>query len=87
VDWASLLTEDRGLYEPGAFDARRTPPRPTAIAAAIRALARGTRLPACATTPGWWDCDEERLSVVAGWGPAAAALLEPAEPGTGDAAA
>ena len=87
VDWASLLTEDRGQYEPGAFDARHAPPRPTPIAVAIRALARGKPLHAYGDTPGWWDCDEQRLSVIAGWGPSCAPLLERAEAGSGDAAA
>jgi dTDP-4-dehydrorhamnose reductase len=54
-DWDSLVTEARGHYEPGAFDVRATPPRPTRVAAVIRDLATG-RAPAHdrLTTPGWW---------------------------------
>ena len=54
-DWNSLVTVDAGDYEPGAYDVRSTPPRPTAIAVAIRALAAGREPdhPALAG-PGWW---------------------------------
>jgi dTDP-4-dehydrorhamnose reductase len=54
-DWNSLVTADAGDYEPGAYDVRSTPPRPTAVAAAIQALASGTEPdhPAIAG-PGWW---------------------------------
>ena len=41
-DWDSLLVEDRGHYEPGVFDARPPTPRPTALAAAVAACARGS---------------------------------------------
>jgi dTDP-4-dehydrorhamnose reductase len=54
-DWNSLVTVDAGHYEPGAYDVRSTPPRPTAVAEAIRALASGCepRHPAAAGV-GWW---------------------------------
>jgi dTDP-4-dehydrorhamnose reductase len=54
-DWNQLVTEERGFYEPGPFDVRAPAPRPTALAAATRALARDGRFdhPALAT-PGWW---------------------------------
>jgi dTDP-4-dehydrorhamnose reductase len=54
-DWNSLVTIDAGSYEPGAYDVRSTPPRPTAVAGAIRALAAGLEPdhPAAAG-PGWW---------------------------------
>ncbi|HYG70163.1 MAG TPA: family 1 glycosylhydrolase, partial [Anaeromyxobacteraceae bacterium] len=38
-DWNRLVTEERGFYEPGPFDVRGPEPRPTALAAATRALA------------------------------------------------
>ena len=54
-DWNCLATECRGYYESGAFDARTTPPRPTAIAALAKSLS-------CGAAPGhpvlsghgWW---------------------------------
>ena len=54
-DWDSLVTRDAGRYEPGAFDVRSTPPRPTATAHLIRDLAGGKEHehPALAA-PGWW---------------------------------
>ena len=54
-DWNSLVTADRGYYEPGPFDVRAPRPRPTALAAMTRALARGARFehPALAER-GWW---------------------------------
>lgn len=57
-DWNSLLTEAEGCYEPGAFDVSGPTPRPTALAAEIRRLAkgRGRRHPATAG-PGWWRRD------------------------------
>lgn len=55
VDWTSLLTQRRDLYEPGVFDARSHPPRPTALAFAVRALAEGRHYWHPVTTaPGWW---------------------------------
>jgi dTDP-4-dehydrorhamnose reductase len=54
-DWHCLVTRDDGVYEPGVFDVRGAVPRPTALAAAVRALARGERPshPGLAG-PGWW---------------------------------
>lgn len=58
VDWASLLTERRGIYEPGAFDARGPAPRPTALAGAARQLATAGRFDhPVLDTPGWWHRD------------------------------
>jgi dTDP-4-dehydrorhamnose reductase len=55
VDWDSLLMERRGTYEPGAFDVRSSPVRPTAIAAATRSLAlSGTFEHPVLEHPGWW---------------------------------
>ncbi len=55
LDWDSLLTECRGHYEPGVFDVRSAPPRPTAPAGLVRSLAAG-RMPAhpVLDSPGWW---------------------------------
>ena len=62
-DWDSLVTRDAGHYEPGAFDVRSTPPRPTAVASVIRDLAEG-RSPAVAEavdgTP-WWRRPERLI--------------------------
>ncbi len=56
-DWNSLLTRADGHYEAGVFDARSTPPRATAMAGLLTALARGQQppLPAITTAPGWWQ--------------------------------
>lgn len=52
-DWSSLVTLDRGDYEPGVFDVRSGQPRPTALAAAVRQLAHGQ--PLATGEPGWWQ--------------------------------
>jgi dTDP-4-dehydrorhamnose reductase len=54
-DWDSLLTADRGRYEPGAFDIRGPAPRPTALARLTRELAGG-RPPSSPVLGdrGWW---------------------------------
>ena len=54
-DWNSLVTQNRGYYEPGPFDVRSPLPRPTALAAMMRELASGQS----PTNPvlrgqGWW---------------------------------
>jgi len=40
-DWNTLVCEDRGYYEPGAFDLRAPRPRPTAVARLASQLAAG----------------------------------------------
>jgi dTDP-4-dehydrorhamnose reductase len=54
-DWHCLLTRCEGFYEPGLFDVRSPVPRPTALAAAWRAIAQGQRPvhPVLAGS-GWW---------------------------------
>jgi dTDP-4-dehydrorhamnose reductase len=54
-DWNTLVTADRGFYEPGPFDVRARAPRRTALARMTRALATEGRYehPALAG-PGWW---------------------------------
>ncbi len=54
-DWNSLLTRRLGHYEPGAFDVRSAPPRPTALAKAAADLARrGAFDHPVLSQPGWW---------------------------------
>jgi beta-glucosidase/6-phospho-beta-glucosidase/beta-galactosidase len=55
VDWNSLLAERRGHCEPGLFDCRSSPPRATAVAAAVASLARkGSFQGPSLDRPGWW---------------------------------
>jgi dTDP-4-dehydrorhamnose reductase len=53
--WNRLVTSEGGLYEPGVFDVRSNTPRPTALAAMVRALSTGETYdhPVLAA-PGWW---------------------------------
>ena len=62
-DWDSLVTQDAGHYEPGAFDVRSTPPRPTALAVAIRDMARGRTPPLFDAIDGtpWWHRPERLI--------------------------
>jgi len=54
-DWDSLVTQDRGHYESGAFDVRAPQPRRTAIATMVRALAKdGDYTHPVLATGGWW---------------------------------
>ena len=61
-DWHCMVTRSDGRYEPGAFDVRCDPPRPTALCDLIRALAAGQepQHPAL-TSPGWWRRPERLL--------------------------
>jgi dTDP-4-dehydrorhamnose reductase len=60
--WSSLLTRDCDDYEPGAFDVRSDPPRPTALAAMVRSLATGGGFKhPVLQGHGWWH-DESRLT-------------------------
>jgi dTDP-4-dehydrorhamnose reductase len=55
VDWRFLLTQRHGFYDTGAFDARNGTPRPTVIAQAARAYAKGEDFDHPALdSPGWW---------------------------------
>ena len=59
VDWRSLLLERAGLYEPGPFDVRHSPPRPTALAEAVQSLAAVGRIESAPVAgPGWWQRPE-----------------------------
>jgi dTDP-4-dehydrorhamnose reductase len=55
VDWNSLLTQRNGFYEPGVFDVRCDPPRPTALALAAGSLATsGDFSHPVLDHAGWW---------------------------------
>lgn len=55
VDWRSLLTERRGIYDTGAFDVRGPAPRPTIVAKAARAYGHGEDFDhPVLDSPGWW---------------------------------
>ena len=55
VDWRFLLTQRNGFYDDGAFDARSGTPRPTVIAQAAKAYAKGETFDHPALdSPGWW---------------------------------
>lgn len=54
-DWNSLCTRPDGYYEPGAFDLRSDPPRPTALAKAAAELCAHGRLEhPTLNERGWW---------------------------------
>ncbi|MFN7139991.1 MAG: family 1 glycosylhydrolase [Limisphaerales bacterium] len=54
-DWDSLLTEQRGHYESGAFDLRAPQPRPTAIVTCMQSLSQtGDFKHPVVATEGWW---------------------------------
>lgn len=55
VDWASLLTRFEGKFEPGLFDFRCDPRRPTMIAKAAQSLAKsGDYCHPVLADAGWW---------------------------------
>jgi dTDP-4-dehydrorhamnose reductase len=57
-DWNTLVTAERGFYEPGVFDIRAPKPRPTALAHMTRALATEGRYEhPLLDSPGWWRRD------------------------------
>ena len=59
VDWNSLLTQRSGFYEPGAFDTRMDPPRPTILATAATSLgATGAFDHPVLDRAGWWKRDQ-----------------------------
>ncbi len=54
-DWNTLVTAERGFYEPGVFDMRSPRPRPTALAHMTHALAtRGHFEHPVLESKGWW---------------------------------
>lgn len=55
-DWNSLVTREAGHYEPGLWDTRSHPPRPTALARLARQLAQGQAPDhPVLEGPGWWE--------------------------------
>jgi dTDP-4-dehydrorhamnose reductase len=61
-DWDSLVTLDRGHYEPGVFDLRAPAPRPTALAKLIQRLTSGERPDhPVLDAPGWWRRPERLI--------------------------
>ena len=55
VDWRFLLTQKNGFYDTGAFDVRGGTPRPTVIAKAAMAYAKGESFDhPVLDAPGWW---------------------------------
>jgi dTDP-4-dehydrorhamnose reductase len=59
MDWNTLLTQRNGFYEPGVFDVRCTPPRPTALATAATAIVRtGNFAHPVLDQAGWWQRDD-----------------------------
>jgi dTDP-4-dehydrorhamnose reductase len=54
-DWNHLVTQKNDHYEPGIYDIRSSPPRPTALAGLIKQLATGTETSGpLQQVPGWW---------------------------------
>jgi dTDP-4-dehydrorhamnose reductase len=54
-DWNSLVTQNKGYYEPGPFDVRSPEPRPTALARMMRELSAGSPLShPVLRGQGWW---------------------------------
>lgn len=61
-DWNTLLTEEKGYYEPGPFDLRAGDPRPTALAEMMRAITSGREPDHPALdADGWWRRDARLL--------------------------
>ncbi len=55
VDWRFLLTARHGFYDVGVFDVRADAPRPTVIAQAAKAWAKGEDFDhPVLDSPGWW---------------------------------
>ena len=54
-DWNSLVTQNKGYYEPGPFDVRSPAPRPTALAGMMQELSSGQPLShPVLRGQGWW---------------------------------
>lgn len=56
-DWDSLLTLERGHYEPGAFDVSGGNRRPTVLAAFLKALSCDPYAEPPVSGQGWWERD------------------------------
>jgi len=66
VDWRSLLTRDEGAYDVGAVDIRTPSPRPTAVAKAAAAFAKGEPYLHPVLGEGWWKRPERLFQWCAG---------------------
>ncbi|AUX25326.1 dTDP-4-dehydrorhamnose reductase [Sorangium cellulosum] len=78
-DWDCLVVRERGHYEAGVFDVRGSGPRPTALAALVRALARGEPFEhPVLPSPGWWRRPERLLYPAVRVGEPAVRVGEPA---------
>ncbi|WP_192823304.1 family 1 glycosylhydrolase [Rufibacter sp. LB8] len=53
-DWNSLLTQQRGFYEPGIFDIRSGEPAPTAAAQLLKSFTFSEERHAVLQVDGWW---------------------------------
>jgi dTDP-4-dehydrorhamnose reductase len=54
-DWDSLLTANRGRYEPGLFDLRSPAPRRTALGNFVQTICADKEFDhPCLDAPGWW---------------------------------
>jgi len=90
VDWNSLITEEAGFYEPGAFDIRGGEPRPTAIARMLSALGNGGEaLAGMVAHPilqgkGWWHRPTRLEHSPYAWQSVDAVEAEPATPRGGE---
>ncbi len=66
-DWDSLLTEQRGSYEPGLWDVRAPEPRLTALGRLAQQLGHGQAADHPALEgPGWWQREVRLLYPVHG---------------------
>ncbi|WP_066617883.1 dTDP-4-dehydrorhamnose reductase [Rufibacter roseus] len=53
-DWNTLLTEQRGFYEPGVFDVRTGVPEPNAVAKLMKDLSSNAPRHPVLQIDGWW---------------------------------
>jgi dTDP-4-dehydrorhamnose reductase len=61
-NWNTLVTAEQDYYEVGAFDVRSSPPRPTAVAWALKMISeRGSLFHPVLSTAPWWKRDDRFL--------------------------
>ncbi len=61
-DWNHLVTQRHDHYEPGVYDVRSLPPRPTALVEVITQLAAGRECDhPVLDAPGWWHRSQRFL--------------------------
>lgn len=73
-DWNTLVTDDKGYYEPGPMDVRSDPPRTTVVASLMRELStRRTPSHPVLQGEGWWRrpgrflCEPVHLPIMDAW--------------------